>query len=116
MDELNDEETEAAQKVGLDVHAYRDMAAGIAAGAPQKAKALDMTEEEYEAYAWSLVAEAKKRGMTTEDRVEGVSDEELAAGLKELEEHRASGGPWSDDGKPAPWEEELKAQSLPSVE
>jgi len=105
MDELNTEETEAAQKYGLDIHTYRDMAAGIAAGATQKAAALGLSVEEYEAHAWDVVMEATRRGLTTEDRVEGVTEEELEEGVKQIEEYRMSGGPWAKPDEPAPWEE-----------
>jgi len=116
MDDLNDEEQAGADQYGLDIHTYRDMAAGISSGAAQKAEAQDMTEEEYEAYAWNVVMEAKQRGLACEDRVEGVTEEELAAGLKEIEEHRATGGPWSDDGKPAPWDEEMEGKEESSTQ
>eukprot|EP00892_Ulva_mutabilis_P009236 jgi/Ulvmu1/6685/UM030_0016.1 len=106
MDDLNTEEEAAAAQRGLDVNTYRDMAASIEAGAPQKAAALDMTVEEYEAYAWGVLAEAQRRGLSMEDRVEGVDAAELEAGLKEIEELRASGGPWAMPEEPAPWEKE----------
>lgn len=79
VEDAEEEDATEAAKLGMDVATYTDWASMIHANSDVKARKLGMTVDEYKAYAWNVVVEARKRDWSDDTEIPdaGSSDEEF---------------------------------------